>query len=336
MLLISSSVAAAGLSVQSFPVNVPITVDGQVEKIWQQAKPLSVELNELPYKPNNGYEGLKETTIEIRSMYDAQYVYFVYRWYDPTKDLGRFPWQKNSDGSWTHLANKDSTLHENTYYEDKIAVYWDINEKGFVKKGCDKSCHMVEKGMLEGVKDTSSGRHFTKTAGETLDEWQWKATRSNPLFQLDDGYVDHEHETNGKWGRKTDMPKGGGYYANTNKTGKPAWMNGPKVVPNPDWVLDSEKVPFVDTFKSGDRIGGIVVSPFKNSRADVTAKGEWQDDYWTLEIKRKRITNYPLSSSQDVQFNDLNKTYYFGITAFDNSQINHLYHKKSIKLTFKQ
>ena len=38
---------------------------------------------------------------------------------------------------------------------------------------------------------------------------------------------------------------------------------------------------------------------------------------------------------QDVQFSDLKKAYHFGVSVFDNSQINHIYHKGAIKLTFK-
>jgi len=333
------------LSVQSFAGKLaiesklspsPIIIDGQKDPQWNAIKPLTVELNELPYEPDNGYQGLQETSIEISSVYDDDYVYFLFRWYDPTKSLARFPWEKQIDGSWIKLANLDHTLHENTYYEDKLAIYWDINERGFKKKGCDKSCHMQEKGMLEGVKDTSSGRHYTKNEGETIDEWHWKATRTNLLKQMDDGYVDNEHETNGKWGRHIDEPHAGGYYANDKKTAVPTWMNGAEASPSPDWVVDSTKVAFKDTFKAGDRVGGIVIAPFEQARADVIAHGVWADDYWQLEIKRKRITQHKDSSTQDVQFDNLDKAYYFGVTTFDNSQINHLYHKKSIKVTFKQ
>ncbi|WP_162844078.1 ethylbenzene dehydrogenase-related protein [Sinobacterium caligoides] len=328
--------AASGMAVESVLTPAPVVVDGVEDKQWALATPLKVVLNELPYEPNNGYKGLMETELEVRSLYDEEYIYFLYRWYDPTESLARFPWEKAADGSWKHLENKDSTLHENTYYEDKLSVYWDINQRGFIKKGCDKSCHMVEDGLLEGVKDTSAGRHYTLKDTETLDEWQWKGIRTNPNYQMDDGFVDNEHETNGKWGRHPDDSAGGGYYNNTNDTEFPAWVNGETKEPAPYWVMEAAKQAFVDTFQPGDRIGGVVTAPHTASRADVNAKGVWKDDHWQLEVKRKRITNYKNSARQDIQFNDLAKPYYFGVTAFDNSQINHLYHKKSIKLTFKQ
>lgn len=340
--LLATNAMAKGLLLASVLVPKAATVDGISEQQWQLAQPLTLALKELPYKPNNGYDGIKETEVEIRSLYDGESIYFLYRWDDPTHSLARFPWQKNKDGSWQQLSNKDSTHHENTYYEDKFAVQWNISQRGFVKKGCDKSCHMVEDGLIDGVKDSSSGRHYTKSANETLDEWQWKAARTNPVGQLTDGFVDNEHQTNKKWGRHGDEYSAGGYHNNTNKTNNtsktavPAWINGLTKAAAPYWVMDNAKLPFEDNFKAGDRIGGIVTSKVDGSRGDVSAVGVWKDGYWQLEVKRKLVTSHQQSATQDIQFDDLSKPYYFGVTVFDNSQINHLYHKKSIKLTFNQ
>jgi len=325
-----------GPTIQSSPTLAPINVDGERDEHWAQAKAISIELNELPYEPNNGYDGIKKTDVEIRTLYDDEHIYFLFSWYDPSKDLARFTWEKGKGGEWKQLSNKDSTLHENTYYEDKFAIYWNVNEKGFIKKGCDKSCHMVEDGAIEGVLDDSAGRHFTLHDDEYLDEWHWKAARTNPIGMMDDGFVDNERQTAKKWGRKMDSPTAGGYYNNTNDSPFPAWMNKLGISEAPYWVYDDNKVAFIDTHKPGDRVGGIVISKFEKSRGDVTAKGLWKDNYWTLEIKRKRKTDHENSKTQDIQFEDLNKAYHFGVTAFDNSQINHIYHKKSIKLTFEK
>ena len=56
---------------------------------------------------------------------------------------------------------------------------------------------------------------------------------------------------------------------------------------------------------------------------------------WTLEIKRKLVTTGDKAKEQDVQFDDLKKTYYFGVSVFDNTQINHMYHEGVHQLTFK-
>ena len=63
-------------------------------------------------------------------------------------------------------------------------------------------------------------------------------------------------------------------------------------------------------------------------------KSVWKNGEWTLEIKRALVTTGEKADIQDVQFKDLDKAYYFGLAVFDNTQINHLYHKGPIELNF--
>ncbi len=317
--------------------SAPITIDGHAEALWDQAEALTVTVNELPYEPNNGYAGMTEVEVELKALYDDEHIYLQARWQDPSKSLVRFPWVKQEDGSWKQLMNKDSTQHENTYYEDKFSIFWDINNKGFAKKGCDRSCHMVEEGTIKGIPDTSAGRHYTARDGETIDMWHWKSARTNPVGQVDDQYVNHNRNEAKEWGRHSDDKTAGAYVNNINAEGTaPAWMNKTASEENTYWVLDSDKVPFEDHFKPGDVIGGIVAKPAEGNRGDLPAKAVWHDGVWTLEIKRTLTTQHENSASQDVQFDDLSKTYLFGVAVFDNTQINHLYHKKSLKMRFQQ
>ena len=328
--------AATAMKLAASSVSQPIIIDGVEDSVWKDAKPLTVTLNEMPYKPSNGYDGIKSTDLSIRALYDENHLYMLLRYADPTRSLKRFPWVKQSDGTWKQMMDKDSTGHDNTWYEDKVALLWNINSRGFKKKGCDQSCHINEKGFVGDVKENSAGRHFTRNVGETLDAWHWKSVRTNPNFQMDDQYFNHDGEQQNKsWGRHSDHKSGGGYIANVNadKSG-PAWMSKPGQNTSPFWIYKNNKVPFQDRFQPGDWIAGIVTAPFEGSRADVTSKGVWKDGYWTLEIKRALVTYGPQAAQQDVQFNNRKKAYRFGVTVFDNSQINHLYHKKSIELTF--
>jgi len=314
----------------------PITIDGQMESAWSAAEPVVVEVKETPYKPNNGYEGMQQTEVSIRALHDQEHIYFLLEYPDPTHSLERFPWVQQADGSWKSLSNKDDTGHENTYYEDKVGIFWNINEKGFKKKGCDKSCHIKEKGLVDGVEDSSAGRHFTKP-GETLDMWHWKSARTNPVGQMDDQYVNSDRNESKSWGRHSDHKTGGGYTKNVNKTkDAPAFMNGEESEANRYWVLDKGKKPVGGEMVEGRVVGGMVLAPSQGSRGDISAKGVWKDGKWTLEIKRALVTNGEHSTTQDVQFDDLGKAYLFGVTVFDNSQINHIYHKKPLVLTFQQ
>ena len=102
---------------------------------------------------------MKETTVSIKSLYNKSNIYFYIQQYDPTKSLARFPWIKQGNESWKQSMNKDSTGHDNSFYEDKFSIHWQIKAVGYKKKGCDASCHISEDGKVEGIKDASAGKN---------------------------------------------------------------------------------------------------------------------------------------------------------------------------------
>jgi len=340
MLMIANPALAekkAQMKLVSVKADSAITLDAMAEAAWDKATALEVKLDQLPYEPSNGYDGILETTAKIKSLYDDKYVYFYLQYADPTQSFARFPWVKQADGTWKQSKKKDSTGHDNTYYEDKVGMYWEIKARGFKKKGCAISCHLTEKGLNNGIADTSAGRKYTNEPGETIDMWHWKSVRTGPLGMFDDQFVDSttDPKANKNWGRKGDVKTGGGYKNNVNESKiGPAFMNSPYSEEDKYWVLPRSKAKFVDTFKTGDIVPGIVISPFTGPRADIKSASTWKDGVWTLEIKRALITIGEKSNIQDVQFSDLGKSYNFGVSVFDNSQINHVYHEGSIGMTF--
>ncbi|NOQ65831.1 MAG: ethylbenzene dehydrogenase, partial [Desulfobacterales bacterium] len=223
-LLFIGVAAQAATALTSVKTDKPILLSGVVDNAWLKATPMKVTLDNLPYEPSNGYAGMQETTVTIKSLYDDEYIYFLLQYNDPTESLARFPWIKQQDGTWKQMKKKDSTGHDNTYYEDKVGIFWDINTKGFASDGCAIACHMD----IEG--DTSAGRKYTDNPGETIDMWHVKNVRTSPLGQADDQFVDStsDGKTNKGWGRKGDVKTGGGYTNNVNKDKThPAYMNFP-------------------------------------------------------------------------------------------------------------
>jgi len=331
-LLFIGVAAQAGTTLTSVKTDRPILLSGAVDNAWQKAAPLEVTLDNLPYEPSNGYPGMRETTVTMKSLYDDEYIYFLIQYKDPTESLARFPWVKQEDGTWKQLKNKDSTGHDNTYYEDKVGLFWNINTEGFSDDGCYVSCHMG----IEG--DTSPGRKFTNKPGETIDMWHVKSVRSSPLGLVDDQFMDSTNnaKANKNFGRKGDAKTGGGYKTNINKdkTG-PAYMNFPPSREAKYYVLPSLKTPFVDIFEPGDVVPGIIITPFQGSRGDIEMRGNWDNGVWTIEIRRKLVTSGDKAKIQDVQFDDLSKEYNFGISVFDNSQINHIFAEDVLTLKFK-
>ena len=338
MLLMGTSAFAKGekYTLESMKVSSPISLEAS-NPIWNKAKALNLDLTETPYKPK-GYKGITSTNVTLKSAYDNDSMYLYMQYEDPTNSFDRYPWVKQTDGSWKQMKNKDYTGHENTYYEDKAGVYFNINARGFAKKGCAISCHITKDGKNAGFSDTSAGRKYTRKAGETIDMWHWKGVRTGFPFALShDQYVDNNKDVkaNKGWGRHGDEKAGGGYKYNGAKGAKvPAYMN-----PDGDYkqgfILDATKVPFVDTYKVGDKVPNMVVSKMSGSAADIKTSSHYADGKYTLVFKRALVTNHPKSKIQDVQFSDLSKPYYMGISVFDNTQINHVFHDGSIKLLFK-
>jgi hypothetical protein len=328
---LSGSVYAADQTLTSTKAGSPIVLDGMADKAWDAAKAITVTVDELPYEPSNGYKGMQKTDVSIKSLYDADNVYFLITYKDPTKSLARFPWVKQADGSWKKLSDKDSTGHDNTYYEDKLALFWDISTKGFKEEGCMVACHLDEPG------DTSAGRKYTDSADETIDMWHAKFVRSLPMGMFDDQYVDNntDPKKNKGWGRKGDTGKGG--YKNNDNADKsaPAFMNLNPTEDEMYYVIPSKKVPFVDNFKEGDVVPGIHIAPMQGGRADILSRNHYDNGTWTLEVMRSLKTEGENVETQDVQFSDMAKSFPFGIAVFDNSQINHMYHTETLEMVFK-
>lgn len=100
------------------------------------------------------------------------------------------------------------------------------------------------------------------------------------------------------------------------------------------YVIPSKKVPFVDTFKPGDVVPGIEISPLLGGRADILSRNHYENGVWNIEVMRSLKTEGENANTQDVQFK-MGKSFPFGIAVLDNSQINHLFHVETLEMLFK-
>jgi len=297
-------------------------LDGSMDATWNAAPPLTVKVVGGKNLPGGS------TEVTLRSVYTADTIYFFAQYKDATQSLRRMPWQKQADGSWKKLKDpNDKGGDENLYYEDKMAVIWNISSPAFEQRGCMSACHTGE--------GKPFGNKYTANAGERLDMWHWKSVRTGSVGQFDDQYVDNTRYDKDKApeaGRKADPKTGGGYNDNVSddKKGPKFALPGNKPAP-PYWIVDAEKEPFDDgKYKAGDEVPGIIVAPFTGDRADIPAKSAWKDGSWTLVFSRKLVTG----SEFDVQFNDMKKEYAFGVAVFDNAQVRHAYTPGVLKLKF--
>ncbi len=303
-------------------VATPLTLDGVMEGSWNQAPPLTVKVLGGKNLPGG------TTEVTLRAVYTADTVYFLAQYKDPTDSVRRSPWVKQADGSWQKLKDpNDKGGDNNLYYEDKLAVLWNISSPAFETRGCLSACHTGE--------GKPFGNKYTKDPGERLDIWHWKGVRTGPIGQIDDQYVDntrYDKEKSPEAGRKSDPKTGGGYADNVSedKKGPKFALKGNRPAP-PYWIVDSEKET-VDhaKYKAGDEVPGIIVAPFTGDRGDIAARHVWKDGVRTIEFSRKLVTG----GEFDVQFSDLKKEYAFGVAVFDNAQVRHAYSPGALKLKF--
>ena len=97
------------------------------------------------------------------------------------------------------------------------------------------------------------------------------------------------------------------------------------------YIRAADKVAFDDgKFKPGDEVASIVVAPFTGDRGDIATAIKWAGGRWTAVMSRKLVT----AGKFDVQFDNLDGTYEFGVATFDNAQVRHAFHAGVIKLKF--
>ena len=175
-LVMAAAPALAANVLEAKKVAAGPTLDGTMKSVWEQAKPLSVNV-----MGGKNLEGGK-TTVNLRALYTNEMVYFLVQYKDPTQSSRRSPWVKQPDGSWKQLNDpNDKGGDNNLYYEDKIALQWAVKSPTFEKTGCFSGCHVGE-GKPYGNKYTP--------AGEITNLWHWKSVRTGPVGQVDDQYVD--------------------------------------------------------------------------------------------------------------------------------------------------
>ena len=304
------------------------TLDGVAdEAAWADAPGITVGVT------GGANAGVHDVT--LKSVYSGDMVYFLVTWDDATEDHLRSPWEKQADGSWKQQSNPDDTGQggNNTYYEDKMSVIWNINESpitNFETVGCFTACHAGENSDTKAY-----GNKYTAAEGELGDIWHWKSVRN--VGQLDDQYLDSTRwsdDTNGA-GRHGDPKDGGGYYNNViEEGGMPMYMiaGGGDKNGDPGYIRETDIVDFDDSlFAAGDLVPGVITAPFTGDRGDLSAGFAWADGVWTVELSREMVTG----SDFDVQFDDMAGLYHFGVAIFDNSQTMHSYQAGANLFVFK-
>lgn len=277
-----------------------VVLDGIAdEAAWGEAIPAHVEVTRTTF-----------ISVELRALYDDTNIYFYAKWEDPSKSIIPQQWQYTG-GAWYSAPHK----------EDRLAMLWNTDDAivGFEqnKQGCSAACH--------------NDVFKTQSAEEMGDLWQWLAARTNPSNRNPDvGWMDDR--SLGSQGIEADDFTGSfiwqanSIYAHDQNgstvpfaaNDTPKWWEPPKTDAEFLFRGTEAEITPSDTFENGDVIPGYLLSrpATGKDRADIEAKGKYDDTkkVWTLEWKRKLVTGF----ANDVAFDDLTNTYYFGLAIFDN------------------
>lgn len=256
-------------------VSTAPTLDGTIDEGWSKADVLAttlvVPLPGSTYTPLTSgnyfmsYVGASYN-FKLRSMYDADNIYFLAEWDDPKKDLNRDPWYFNPTTKlWAQESrfptyDLNRVFQRGAFYEDKFAMLWNINESmpEFNTSGCYASCHT---GLDIATHFNAPALHYTNSATQFIDMWHWKAVRTG-LYQdgtgtgVLKGQVDDQYQDNAEFGqsggtaeggRKSDSKTSGGYSDNKQTltiTGTSTSVTVPKyVIPGKTYyyaILQSE------------------------------------------------------------------------------------------------
>lgn len=337
-----NSLRSNQLNVASIGLDQIITIDGMgSEAAWKQAIPLSI----MTHGGANFENGSSEVT--IKAMENGDDVYLLISWQDPTKSLKHLPLIKNSDG-WSVMEDGFYEFDEQRYYEDKFAIMLSTN----CQMAGAETAHLGPKPIPHKPSNWhGKGYHYTKD-GSIRDVWHWKAVRTNDMYQADDNYfsgpdIIRHGQRRYNAGYYQDGKESGSYVMNwkwyspegvtpkrlpKQSEGLAPYQNN---TPSLSWVApwfdyepyDKKK----DTFSVGTIMPSVFYSSnqFEGDRADVRARGRWQDGVWTLELSRRVITG----SKYDVPFDEGNCLW---VAAFDHSQIAHTRHNQPIKLVMQE
>lgn len=338
------------------------TIDGIGEALWLQSQPLTVAI---------GGGWAAATSVAIRAMHDGNYLYMYLRWDDKGASYVRNPWLKNADGSWSvspakpaptagmdwaaYMASRGGASFNpeapEFMYEDKLAIIWNTygatTVPEFEQTGCAAACHDPAKGGSPGttynsVRPDLAAKKYLTVPGQILDMWHWKLVRQNMNSKIDDQHVRYwlpvNDATAGDGGRASDAGSPG-YRSNPAVNGRPTYKSATLgyLPPIFSWA-ESDTLRMTDAevagLPAGTVVANMITSPPTANRADIDARGVYDRvaRVWTMEIRRRLVTG----DDKDVQFSDLTKTFKWGISVFDNAQIEHSYSGVPLSLVFKQ
>jgi hypothetical protein len=250
--------------------------------------------------------------VNMQALYSDSDIWFRFQWADTTNDATTV-WQW--DGTkWNGSVSTTA---------DRLALYWQMAPSAeFESLGCAALCHKTSDPIAKWYM-------IAPHATDILDNWQWTASTSAPMGQVNDLSIKgaQSGDPTSTAYRESAIaadPGTGGTVANTNQAGDgPKSMQDPSKPASygPNYLAVNEAVTLdVSKLKAGDKIPKSMLSPWLGDRGDVDAKTQYANGQYTVVFHRKLDTGHP---DDDVKL-AVGGTYTFGLAVWDQlDQENH-------------
>ena len=325
-------------------------VDGDVsDDAWDAADPMTISLA----------GGTMPGDITLKALYDDDNIYILKTWDDPTFSLAR-------SGSWIWDGVEQMWRNPDGHSEDRANIQWDIDATGFAEQGCMVKCHIDSYSYLDNPDDTTDMWHMkaarslpangaTQVGTPTFDGLEATAGEFHLDGWTDDKYVAYDENE----GAEEDGGRHGDEGSSTYSRNRNEPKTHPKFIETDpdDWIdamvllqseIDDEETIPADPGSVGyDGISVLqawekyvalaavvperILHPPEGSRADIHEAAIWKDGKWTVELERELVTE----NDDDVQFDDMDKTYHFGVSTIDNGGgEDHNYHSGAYHMVF--
>jgi len=230
----------------SYKTTTAPTIDGVIDDIWNNAAKLQVTAV-VPNPGNGTFEGYIGLgyNVTMRSMYDANNVYFLVEWNDPDKSMLNTPVTYNPTTKlWARQASSftfdvNGNITTIPFNEDKFGFQWNINNSValFASQSCYATCHLnpttdslnnhVNPPVLVTVPARAGGNHFTNGPLEKADLWHIHLMQDQVYGYADDDYIDYAGGQLNANGRHSD-----GAVVTSTTNGVPAYSTVPGSVTN--------------------------------------------------------------------------------------------------------
>jgi hypothetical protein len=186
------------------PIGDPHTPwDGTIEAVWNNASKLTVNAV-VPDLGNNTFEGFvgNSTDITMRSMYDANNIYFLMEFNTPQHNAMSAQWYFNSAQTdmtkrWAQEATASSLTnlspdgsYRPPFAQDQFVMMWNIANscQTFNALSCYAACHKMS--SYGGTTTPDGGVMYTNGPTERLDVWRARMLQGMNTNQANDCFID--------------------------------------------------------------------------------------------------------------------------------------------------